>query len=157
MAEILVGRKLGPKAATKAARILLLQQEASGIAAQPPSPIFQKHVKAKVRKALLHIEECLEQALSVGRIAAHAGISRRQVERLFKAHLGMTVMHALRLLRVHKAQDLLRSGNHRIVDVAVNCGYSHSTFNRAYHSVFGRSPIHDRLDRPTGEDIDKRR
>lgn len=156
VAESLVGRRLGSRTATKAARILLLHPEATGIVAQPPSPVFRKHKNAIVRKALLHIEEYLDQPLSVSRIATHAGISRRQVERLFRAHLGMTVMHAVRLLRVHKAQDLLRSESRRILDVAVDCGFnSHSTFNRAYHTVFGRSPLQDRLDSRTSQDADE--
>jgi len=100
---------------------------------------------AKLLKALSEIERRIEEPPSREELAAAAGTSVRQLERLFAKHLKTTIgAHGLQV-RLTRAQALLRQTSKPIVEIAVMCGFaSASHFSRAYRAAFGRSPKADR-------------
>jgi len=88
------------------------------------------------------IETQLDEALTVERIAAQAGLSPYHFSRLFTARMGRSVMayvRARRLLRA--ARRLCDEPGLRLVDLAFDCGFeSQEAFTRAFKRVFGVSP-----------------
>lgn len=88
------------------------------------------------------IESQLDEALTLERIAAHAGLSPYHFSRLFTARMGRSVMayvRARRLLRA--AHRLCDEPGLRLVDLAFDCGFeSQEAFTRAFKRVFGVSP-----------------
>ncbi len=63
------------------------------------------------------------------------------LSRIFVQHTGMSIPACLRLKRVEKAAELLRSGTVRVTDAAMAVGYSSlSSFNKAFVERFGCCP-----------------
>ncbi len=79
-------------------------------------------------------------ACDVAALAATAGLSPRQLERRFADEVGVTPKRFLRLLRVHRAAQLLQKGV-RAVDAALTCGYyDESHLHRDFREVAGAPP-----------------
>lgn len=99
----------------------------------------------RLLKALALMERNLEDPLPCAAVAAEAGLSPRQLERLFDDHLGTTPQLHYLNIRLERAQSLLRQTTMTVAEVAVASGFvSTSHFSRAYRQRFSRSPRHDR-------------
>ena len=91
--------------------------------------------------ALGAMEANLERPLSCGELAALASVSLRQLERLFRRHVGRGVHRYYLELRLRAAQQLLRETSMSVVEIAVATGFgSSSQFSRAFHGHFGITP-----------------
>lgn len=96
-------------------------------------------------KVLAHMEAHLEDTKSRADFAKVAGVSPRQLGRLFRAHLGVTPGEHYTHLRLERARDLLRQTALPIVEVAMACGFvSAAHFSRRYRGRFGRPPRAER-------------
>ena len=103
---------------------------------------------ARILRAVALMSENLSAPLGPERLAAAAGISPRQLERLFGAHLGTTPARYYLDLRLQRARTLVRQTALPLIDVAVESGFSSpSHFSRAYHARFGASPSTERRGR----------
>ncbi|WP_308443951.1 helix-turn-helix domain-containing protein [Leeia speluncae] len=72
-------------------------------------------------------------------------MTRRQLERLFKALLKTTPSLFYLNLRLERARQLLKQTGLGVMEVCVACGFESSTyFARAYRQRFGQSPRADR-------------
>ncbi len=104
---------------------------------------------AKLLKALALMERSPEAPLSCEAVAAGAGLSARQLERLFAEKLGATPRGHYLEVRLERARNLLRQTAMSVTEVAVACGFvSPSHFSRAYRLRFDRPPSKDRDARP---------
>ena len=107
-------------------------------------------VRLKVRHpALLNIvqmmESNLEEPLSLDELCEIGGISRRQLERLFRSWLKDTPTGYYLKLRLSRARQLLEHTTISVMDVSLACGFvSAPYFSRAYKAQYGRSPREDR-------------
>lgn len=92
-------------------------------------------------RVLAHMEETVEEPSSREALARIAGVSVRQLERLFQGHMGTTVNGSYMGIRLDKAEQLLRTTALSVTQVSVACGFqSASHFSRAYRNRFGRPP-----------------
>ncbi|WP_315918875.1 GlxA family transcriptional regulator [Mesorhizobium sp. SP-1A] len=99
----------------------------------------------KLRKIVEMMADHLDDPLSAVQFAKAAGLSVRQVERLFLRHLGVTPGRYYMRLRLERARELLRQTNMPILDVAIATGFtSHSYFAQSYRLQFGRPPSEER-------------
>ncbi len=74
-------------------------------------------------------------------MAALAGVSPRQLERRFKAALGMGPMRFYLGLRLERAERLLTYSRLSVRDVGLASGFSSmAQFSRAYRARFGLPP-----------------
>ena len=95
----------------------------------------------KLLEAIVRMEDNLEAPLPLTEIASGIALSPRQLERLFRRHLGSTPKRYYRDLRLQRSRLLLRQTALSIVDVLLACGFtSHSHFTRCYRERFGRTP-----------------
>ena len=100
---------------------------------------------AKILSAVTAMEEHIEDPLFTGELAERAGVSLRELERLFKHWLGTTPGTYYRRLRLERARTLLEQTDHAITDVAVSCGFgSLASFSRAYKARYGKPPSNTR-------------
>lgn len=91
------------------------------------------------------MEEHIEKPLSLDRIARTTGLSRRQIERLFRRHLGCVPKRYYLELRLRRARELLLQTAMPIMDVTTSCGFkSPPHFSRCYRSQFGHPPSAER-------------
>ncbi|MBI1218599.1 MAG: helix-turn-helix domain-containing protein [Rhodobacteraceae bacterium] len=97
----------------------------------------------RVLKAVAYMEKHLEDGIDTAECAAHAGITRRQLERLFADHLDTSPRQYLNDLRLQHGRALLSETNMTVLDVAVACGYlSSSHFAKCFRKKFGVTPYH---------------
>ena len=108
----------------------------------------------KLVLALERMERSLDRRLDRGELARAIGLSLRQIERLFRAHLGISLAEHHLALRLDHAQMLLHQTTMPVSEVAVACGFvSLSHFSRAFRRRFGRPP---RIERPKSADAETR-
>ena len=91
------------------------------------------------------MEEHIEKPLSLEEIATHSGISRRQIERLFKRHVQCVPKKYYLQLRLRRARELLLQTSMSIMDITTACGFqSPPHFSRCYRQEFGQPPSAER-------------
>jgi len=100
---------------------------------------------AKLVAAVTMMEDASDEPRPVQRIAADAGLSPRQLERLFAKYLRTTPGKYYLDLRLQRARVLLVETTRSILDIAVACGFaSASHFSRCYRGLYGHRPSDER-------------
>ncbi|HEY8275647.1 MAG TPA: GlxA family transcriptional regulator [Methyloceanibacter sp.] len=100
----------------------------------------------KLLRVLRQMETTIETPQTRADLARLAGVSVRQLERLFRRHLGRGMHQHYTSRRLERARQLLRETTLPILDIAVATGFgSSSQFARAYSRAFGESPSHTRV------------
>jgi transcriptional regulator GlxA family with amidase domain len=95
----------------------------------------------KLLSVLGAMERSIEMPLPRAQLAREAGISLRQLERLFQRHVGHGIHSHYRWLRLERARQLLRETTLPVLDVALATGFaSSSQFARAYRRAFREPP-----------------
>ena len=95
----------------------------------------------KLLAVLEAMEANLETPLSREGLSRIAGLSTRQLERLFHSHLSSTIGEHYLAVRLDRSQILLRQSPLPIVQIAIACGFvSTSHFSRTYKQRFTCSP-----------------
>ena len=101
----------------------------------------------KVVQVVKLMQEHIEDPLSAEDLAGMIDVTRRQLERLFRAHLHDTPARFYAGVRLDRARELLQQTDMGILAVGVACGFASSShFSRAYRTRFGRSPKADRVE-----------
>ena len=90
---------------------------------QPGMPLALVTEDALVRRALLAMQQSIDAPLSIGRVVAQLGVSRRKLERHFRDALGMTPLEADRLIRVEQAKHLLVTTKRSATQIANETGF----------------------------------
>ena len=102
-------------------------------------------LQPKLTEAVTLMETNIEEPLSTDEIAQLSGLSRRQLERLFKQYLGSLPSRYYLELRLQRARQLLLDTNYSIVQVGLMCGFSSgSHFSTAFGALFGNTPREER-------------
>jgi len=93
-------------------------------------------------QVLAHIEANLFEPLSVGGLAAVAGLSAFHFSRLFTARIGESVMsHVRRKRMLYAAARLLGERPPALAELAFDCGFeSQEAFTRCFKQVFAVTP-----------------
>ncbi len=87
------------------------------------------------------MEANIEQPLTPNELADLVGVSKRQLERLFRRYLQITPARYYLALRLEAARILLEKSSSKIIDVALACGFkSAGHFSSRYVSSFGITP-----------------
>lgn len=94
---------------------------------------------------LAAMEANLENPLPLAALAAGAGLSLRQLERLFAAQLGARPGAYYRDMRLQRARQLVIQTGLPMLEIAVATGFSSAThFAKAYRALIGVAPSRDR-------------
>lgn len=97
-------------------------------------------------EAVTLMEANIEEPLTTHELAEHLGISRRQLERLFKKHLQAVPSRYYLDLRLQQARRLLRETDRPAGEIALHTGFSSAAhFSTAYRNHFGLTPREERL------------
>ena len=99
----------------------------------------------KLLKVVALMEDNLEEPLSRAALARTAGLSTRQLERLFRKYLSRTPTRYYLELRLNRARMLLTQTAMSVLDVALACGFvSASHFSKCYRESFNKTPREER-------------
>lgn len=104
------------------------------------------HAPHSLIDAVTLMESNIEEPLTTHELAEHLGISRRQLERLFKKYLQTVPSRYYLDLRLQQARKLLRETDQAVGDIALQTGFSSGAhFSTAYRNHFGMTPREERL------------
>lgn len=110
------------------------------------------HAPQSLLDAVALMEANIEEPLTTHELSAHLGLSRRQLERLFKKHLQAVPSRYYLNLRLQQARRLLRESDQAVGEIALAHGFSSGAhFSTAYRHHFGISPRDERLGQAGGE------
>jgi transcriptional regulator GlxA family with amidase domain len=100
---------------------------------------------AKLAEAVALMQANLGEPLSTEDIAGLVGVSRRQLERLFKQHLDTLPSRWYLEQRLQRARRMLQQSSQSILQIGLGCGFtSGAHFSNAYRGFFGRTPRDER-------------
>ena len=103
---------------------------------------------ARVLSIIELMEANLSEPLSLLEIADHVGLSRRQIERLFRQEMGRSPARYYLEIRLDRARHLLVQSTMPVVEVAIACGFvSASHFSKCYRELYAKSPQQERAER----------
>lgn len=98
-----------------------------------PAPALQRVVR--------HIDEHLEEALTLRRLAGQAGMSTGHFARLFKAATGLPPHRYVLNRRLARAKQLLAQGRHGLAEVALAAGFcDQGHLTRCFRQAVGTTP-----------------
>jgi transcriptional regulator GlxA family with amidase domain len=141
LAAWMVERHLGPGRAQKSLHIMVTDTARPATGAQPQPPSVGAVDDPRVRRAMLQIEQNLSTPQKVEDIAQGVGLSKRQLERIFRKVVGKSIQEFSRELRVFYGLWLLTNSAKTITAVATESGFSDiSHFNRLFRATFGCAP-----------------
>lgn len=141
LAAALVKRHLSQAAAEKSLHIMLVDTPRPARTAQPLPPKLSDAADQRVRRVVLVMEQNMSHPPPVEHLARVAAVSRRQLERLFRAAFGRGVQQFGRDLRLQYAVWLLAGGRAPVSEVAARCGFGDAAhFSRVFRAAFGRPP-----------------
>ncbi|MBI4880190.1 MAG: AraC family transcriptional regulator [Planctomycetes bacterium] len=104
--------------------------------------------RQRVLKVLLHIQNHLDDPISLDELAGVAHFSPYHFHRIFRGMVGEGVMEHVRRLRLQRAAMQLSGSRSSVTAIALGAGYeTHESFTRAFHSLFGQSPTEFRMSR----------
>ncbi|MDF2548550.1 MAG: transcriptional regulator, AraC family [Anaerosolibacter sp.] len=89
---------------------------------------------------LKYIEKNIKEPITAKNVAQNAGYSIYYFSRVFRSHIGLSIMEYVKDRRLIKASEEIADGR-KIIDVALDYGYqSHSGFTKAFKNKFEFSP-----------------
>lgn len=108
------------------------------------------HSWEAIEKSLNYIEEHINENLSTEQLADMVGLSPFYFQRLFKRLVKKSVQEYVKLRRLAYSVESLNNTEKRILDIALDCGYSsHANYTRAFKECFGFTPEEYRKQLPT--------
>ena len=100
---------------------------------------------AKLAAAVELMESNIREPFSQAELASYVGLSRRQLQRLFKKYLLLSPSNYYLKLRLERARQMLFETNLKIVEISAQTGFgSSSLFSANYKARYGKTPGADR-------------
>jgi len=104
-------------------------------------------VPATLKTAIQVMEAHLEDPMSIPDICEQAGVSHRQLDRLFATYIKKTPALYYRDIRLDRARGLVTQTELPIAQVAMASGFASQVhFSRSYKDRFGLPPSQDRIE-----------
>ena len=108
-----------------------------------PTRIGVRH--PRLAAVIARMEGNLEDPISPAQLAADAGMSTRQLERLFRRYLNRSPKRYYMETRLARARNLLMQTEMSIIEVALASGFSSpSHFSKCYRALYGGTPYRER-------------
>ena len=143
----LIADRFGPGLAQEVMNMCLLTQRRDEADQQTTSLAARLGTRHdKLLQAAAYLEARIEEGFYLDACAAHLRLSRRQIERLFASHLGVTPVRYMNDLRLARGRALLAETDMKVTEVAVAAGYaSASHFFKSFRKHTGCRPIAFRI------------
>jgi AraC-like DNA-binding protein/mannose-6-phosphate isomerase-like protein (cupin superfamily) len=95
----------------------------------------------RMARVMSHIQQRFREPLSVDDLARIAHLSRSQLQRLFKRTYHITPLQFILKVRLHEACEMLKDPNLDITNIALDTGFSSSSFFATqFKHYMGESP-----------------
>lgn len=142
----IVTTRISAELAVRVAEQLQLDRIREGTHEQATLHRAALSVKSRhMAKAIAIMEDNLESPLKIPELAQRVGLTRRQVQRLFRRYTDMGPADYYLRIRLERARAQVTQTSDRILDIAIENGFeSHSHFTKSYREHFGVTPRDDR-------------
>lgn len=141
MAALIVRRHISAEAERNALEVLQIDRARPPLHLQARRTLADEADDARIKATVLTMEQHVSKRVSIGALAAHVGVSRRQLERLFRQKVGISPAAAYKRVRLDHAKSLVIHTNASILDIALEAGFeSASHFARVFKNTYGQSP-----------------
>lgn len=111
----------------KVARGLVFYHRGNGLRGQQSHYLsFRNHINMKIHEVQDYVVHHIDGANTIGELAAVAGMSARNLTRLFKQTTGITINQYLTNLRLETAKGLLKDPQNSLAYIASRCGFKTS-------------------------------
>jgi two-component system response regulator YesN len=105
-------------------------------------------VSSAIQKALIFIQSNFTRELSQEEVAAHVGINKSYLSRVFPEYTGERFSDYLQRLRIERAKELLKFTNDHIYEIASQVGYWNPRyFSKIFQEAVGVTPADYRRDK----------
>ncbi len=116
-----------------------------GLVMRESTDVFATEHK-DIAKARRFIHEHFQAPLAVGDVVAATGLSRRGLEKAFRAHLGRTITDEILRVRLGRARELLSQTDLKVSAVSAAAGFSRPQyFCNVFRQAMGKTPRQYRL------------
>jgi transcriptional regulator GlxA family with amidase domain len=147
LAATLVRHHVGEAAERNALEILQIRHRRDATDVQPRNPLGLEASDRRVHLAIMMMEQHTEDLLAIDSIATMAGVSRRQLERLFESDMGTSPSAIYMKIRMAAALNMVMKTNKPLIEIALETGFeSLSHFTRRFRAAFGDTPSQIRRD-----------
>jgi AraC-like DNA-binding protein len=103
--------------------------------------VVDQRLVDRLARVQRYIEQRFRGIVSQAEIADQLGLSAPAFSKFVRSATGNTFMGLVKLARITEACRLLANGSDRITDVALDCGYQHTShFDRHFMELKGVSP-----------------
>ncbi|KGJ06084.1 transcriptional regulator, AraC family with amidase-like domain [Paracoccus halophilus] len=108
-----------------------------------PTRIGARH--PRLAQVVARMEANIEEPVSPARLASEAGMSPRQLERLFARYLGRSPKRYYMEIRLERARNLLMQTEMSVMEIALACGFASAAhFSKCYRATYGSTPYRQR-------------
>lgn len=134
---VFISERFGPSSAFLVSTMFLQDAERPQ-AEDRGSGILAGRGSARLRQVVNLMVETIETPLPLVKLATHAGLSVRSLDRLFQAELGMAPGRYYQMLRLSHARELAAGTRFTLREIALRCGYSDAAaLSKAFRRTFG--------------------
>lgn len=137
----LVEKYYGPDVAAQSAKIIVPRHDAAGTPSRHDAYCQKSHHDNQILSVQEWIETHFDQAFDYDELADKNHMSRRTMERRFKAATGKTPLSYQQCVRVKAAKQLLEDGRGSFDEITARVGYEDSsTFRKVFQKYTRLSP-----------------
>jgi AraC-like DNA-binding protein len=106
--------------------------------------VYQSNIKVmdtRIKKVTRYIMKHYAEEITIKKMAAQVNLNEVYFGNLFKRELGLCLHEYLMRIRIKNAENMLRSGEYKVMQVAELCGYPDVFyFDRLFKKVTGKPP-----------------
>jgi len=142
MALALIEHDAGPVVAGEVAREMVVYMRRDGAHRQESVYLdYQTHLSPGIHQVQQHLVANPAARDTLGELADIAGMSERNLTRVFKRATGISIHDFRERLRLERARDLMRNPTLTLDAVAAACGFANARqLRRVWAARFGESP-----------------
>ncbi|HWT58934.1 MAG TPA: helix-turn-helix domain-containing protein, partial [Rhizobium sp.] len=145
MAALLVRKYISRDAERNALEVLQIEKARAPADIQPRRPLYDDYDDARVKAAMITMEQFVDGSISIQKLAGMVGLSRRQLERIFIDKTGMSPAKAYNRVRMERAKSILVQSKAPLIEIALDVGFENaSQFTRTFKRTFGQTPSQHR-------------
>lgn len=141
LAAFIVEKHIGRRYARKSLSILIVDEVFDSGKAQPNLPLQLSTNDNQLQRALIIMQQNLENGIKISNLASALSLSRRTLEGRFRKEFGATPLEVMNLIRLEKAKQLLTNSQVSISQVSLSAGFCDSShMYKVFMQKEGRSP-----------------
>lgn len=142
-----VSERLGPEVAGRVAANYFHDSIRGEEREQMPIETYRiSMLDRRLSQAMSIMQDNLEEPLEIGQLCQQISISHRQLDRLFRRHLGVAPSAYYRRIRLGHAAALLQQSDLSISEISAACGFqSASHLARHFRTAYQKTPSQYRM------------